>query len=233
MKKPIYLAFLGLFFVSCQSYQYLRLTSDLPQTSDTGHYYVSDSLAYVDFDFNGEYFPVRILFLNESEGDLTIDLNQLVFSENGRIVGRGSDYLSSSLNPMVRIPHSKSESFVFRPYSIHYYQMEKQRSGYHIVQNNESKDYVTGRAFGGEGRSFEIDLIYLDQHGTEHKLEAEFKEDFIYFSPEVPSAFPGGVSPNVHFVSKESEGGRIAAALFLEAVSISMDYWLYTNAVCE
>jgi hypothetical protein len=231
MKRWSFLWFAGLLVLSsCTNYQYVRLTSDLPKTEDTGHYYASDSLVYADFDFNGDYFPVKLYFLNESEGEVELDLTKSVFLENDVVVSNAYKLLRDA-NEEVSVPAGKAVAFEFFPYRSFYQKDLKAQSGYVELHSGAKRVMVSGLNPKGEGRSFEIHLIY--RGGTkmqdEFVLKAEFKEDFIYFSEREPVNFPGGTEPDVYYVSRNSESGQVAADLFVELATLSLFYYLSTR----
>jgi len=230
MYRLYVLILLAIPLTSCVSYQYVQLSSDLPKTADTGHYYMSDSMAYVDFDFNGVYFPVRVLFLNESKEALVLDLDKSVFIEDGVVLASANQLIDEDSDETVFVPAGKAVEFEFRPFRSGYRRDLKRRAEYVELRAQDRKLMVSGTALEGEGREFEIHLVYragatLD----DYLLRAEFKEEFAYFSQQAPGDFPGGLSPDFYYVSKDSEGGKVAANMLMELAAFSIYYYLYNH----
>lgn len=228
MNRFIFLFFVVIALSSCVNYQYVSLSSDLPQTTDTKHYYLSDSLVYVDFDFNGDYFPVRILFINESDDPVLVDLKKTVFVENGSVLSTAYGLMEEDVDEMVPVPGGKSIGFEFRPFYSEFEKDLKKSSGYVELYNDRKRIMVTGSRLEEGGRELEIHLVYHsgDSFDNRHSLVATFREDFIYFSEKRPGSFPGGMDPDCYYISKESQGGLIAADLFMELATISLYYYL-------
>lgn len=211
---------------SCANYQYIHLSSELPKTSDTEHYYLSDSLIYVDFDFNGNRLPIKLYFLNESEKPVYFDLMETLFFENGKLVRSAHGLTNGELEEMVLIPAGKGATFKFWPYQSEMKPVMKAQSNYVEINDGTRKGSVLGLRMEEQGRTFEILVTYGTGEGGKNKtsLNAKFKEDFIYFTTRSPESFPGGSSPYCYYVSEGSEGGQLAASLLFEVASASLYY---------
>ncbi|MCZ4409523.1 hypothetical protein O3Q51_11930 [Cryomorphaceae bacterium 1068] len=211
---------------SCTNYQYVYLSSDLPKTTDSEHYYVSDSLIYVDFDFNGNRFPVKLYFLNESEIPVYFDLTETLFFENGSLVQSAYRLADGALEERVLIPAGKGAAFQFRPYRTELMPVVKAQSDYIEISDGVKKESALGKELESVGREFEIQITYRFGENEEAKtsLSAKFKEDHIYFTTREPANFPGGSSPYCYYLAKESESGQIATSLLFEVASASLYY---------
>ena len=211
---------------SCTNYQYVHLSSDLPKTTDSEHYYLSDSLIYVDFDFNGNQFPVKLYFLNESEIPIYFDLTETLFFENGSLIKSAYSLANGDLDERILIPSGKGAAFQFRPYRSELMPVIKAQSNYIEISDGTKKESALGKELENIGRQFEILITYRTGENGENKtsLSAEFKEEYIYFTTREPAYFPGGSSPYCYYVVKESEGGQIAASLLFEVASASLYY---------
>jgi hypothetical protein len=215
-----------LMMVSCTNYQYVHLSSDLPKTSDSEHYYLSDSLIYVDFDFNGNKLPVKLYFLNESEIPVYFDLTETLFFENNSLVQSAYRLADGTLGERILIPAGKGATFQFRPYRSELMPIVKAQSNYIEITDGVKKESVLGKQLEGVGREFEILITYRFGEGEKAKtsLSAKFKEDHIYFTTREPANFPGGNSPYCYYLAKESDSGQIATSLLFEVASASLYY---------
>lgn len=227
MLNRLFVAFAAIFLLaSCTNYQYVYLSSDLPKTIDSDHYYLSDSLVYVDFDFNGNRFPVNMYFLNESDQPVYFDLAETLFFENGTLVKSAYSLANGSLEEQILIPAGKGAVFQFWPYRSEVMELVKAQSNYVEISDGVSKESVLGKELEDLGRNFEILITYRTGEDGDAKtsLRAEFSEDYIYFSTREPARFPGGSSPYCYYLAKESEGGQIASSLLFEVASASLYY---------
>jgi len=214
---------------ACTNYQYVHLSSNLPRTSDSEHYYLSDSLVYVDFDFNGNRFPVKLYFLNESENPVYFDLTETLFFEDGNLIHSAYRLAGEELEERILVPPGKGAAFQFRPYRSEPLPILKAQSKYVEISDGERKESATGRKMEEWGREFEVLITYRsgDEGEVKTTLRAEFKEDYIYFTTRKPAFFPGGSSPYCYYIGESSEGGQIAASLLFEVASASLYYlWL-------
>jgi hypothetical protein len=225
MRLLIFLATIFL-LVSCTNYQYIHLTSDLPKTADSQHYYLSDSMIYVDFDFNGNQFPVNIYFLNESEIPIYFDLTETLFFENGSLVESAYKLANGVLEERILIPAGNGAWFQFRPYRTEPMLDIKAQASYVEISNGTRKESALGKELKERGREFEILITYRiwDEEELKTSLSAEFKEEHIYFTTQKPEFFPSGTSPYCYYIAEESEGGQIAASLLFEVASASLYY---------
>ena len=211
---------------SCTQYQYVHLSSDLPKTSDSEHYYLTDSLVYVDFDFNGNGLPVKIYFLNESEEAVYFDLTETLFFENQSLVENAYRLTGGDLDERIFIPPGKGAAFQFRPFQSRYLALAKAQSNYVEISSESRKQSELGIEMQEIGRTFEVLITYRTGTEGENKvsLSAKFREDFIYFTTREPEFFPGGKSPYCYYISEGSEGGQLATSLLLEVASASLYY---------
>lgn len=211
---------------SCTNYQYIHLSSDLPKTTDSDHYYLSDSLIYVDFDFNGNRLPVNVYLLNESEIPIYFDLTETLFFENGYLVQSAYQLGNETLDEQILIPAGKGAAVRFRPYQSEMQPVLKAQSSYVEISDGIRNESILGKQMEGWGREFEILITYRTSKDGEAKtsLKAEFKEEYIYFTTRKPDFFPSGSSPYCYYLAKESEGSKVAASLLFEVASASLYY---------
>jgi hypothetical protein len=74
----------GFALMSCNSYQYVQLKSDLPIDYSSKRYYVEDEMVRVEFDFHGYDFPVKTAIYNISDGPIYIDRISSVYTQDGQ-----------------------------------------------------------------------------------------------------------------------------------------------------
>ncbi|MGB6037941.1 MAG: hypothetical protein WBG42_16820 [Cryomorphaceae bacterium] len=211
---------------SCTNYQYIHLSSDLPRTTDTEHYYLSDSLIYVDFDFNGNRLPVKLYFLNESEIPVYLDLTETLFFENGTLVQNAYRLTNGELDEQILVPAGKGAAFQFRPYHSEMLPVLKAQSHYVKISDSTKSESALGKEMEEWGRAYEILITYrIGEDGdVKNSLKAEFKEEYIYFTTREPRFFPSGSSPYCYYLSEGSEGSQLAASLLFEVASASLYY---------
>jgi hypothetical protein len=183
-------------------------------------------MIYVDFDFNGNQFPVNMYFLNESEIPIYFDLTETLFFENGSLIQSAYRLAEGTLEERILIPAGNGAGFQFRPYQSEPMPEVKAQSGYVEISNGTRKESALGKELAERGREFEIFITYRTGEDGEKKtsLSAAFREDFIYFTTSDPNHFPSGKSPYCHYLVKENVGGQIAASLLFEAASASLFY---------
>jgi len=227
------LIFLAVIFIltSCTNYQYIHISSDLPKTADSEHYYLSDSLVYIDFDFNGNRFPVKLYFLNESENSVYFDLSETLFFEDGLLVNSAHGLAGGELEERILVSPGKGAAFQFRPYESGLMKAVKAQSNYIELNDGERKETVLGRELNEWGREFDILITYRTGKTmqTVTSLSAKFKEDYAYFTTREPNGFPSGSSPYCYYLANENEGGQIAASLLFEVASASLYYLMLEN----
>lgn len=225
LTRFIHIVCLAFLTSSCTSYQYVRLHSDLPKTADTGHYYAEDSVIYADFDFNGEYFPVKIFILNESDTAINLNLSQTVFVENGAVLADADQYFQEDSDGFLPIPAGKSVGLELRPFQSTYRKDIERQAAWIELESGDIKRMVSGIGLGSEGRELEIHLVYQVSDWDTRTLKAAFREDYIYFSRYSPDNFPGGLDPVQYHISQHSEEARMAAGILLDmAATISLYY---------
>ncbi|MFT4772393.1 MAG: hypothetical protein ACI9CP_000788 [Cryomorphaceae bacterium] len=183
-------------------------------------------MIYVDFDFNGNQFPVNMYFLNESEIPIYFDLTETLFFENGSLVESAYKLTDGVLEERILIPAGNGAWFQFRPYKTERMPVIKAQSSYIEISDDVRKESVLGKKMDGWGREFEILLTYRigDEGKLKTSLSAEFKEEYIYFTSQKPEFFPSGRSPYCYYIAEESEGRQIAASLLFEVASASLYY---------
>ena len=227
MSTRVLILFSATFWLAaCTNYQYVHLTSDLPKTADTEHYYLSDSLVYIDFDFNGNQLPVKIYFLNESQIPVYFDLTETLFFENGSLIQSAYGLAKGALDEKILIPAGKGAAFQFRPYMSSRTPFLKKKSKHVEISNGIRKESATGAKMEEQGRRFEIFISYItgDEKEITTSLSAKFKEDYVYFTTSKPEFFPSGSSPYCYYIEDENEGGQIAATILFEVASASLYY---------
>ena len=237
MKNPILIACILIALSSCTSYQYVKLDSNLEQTTNSKHYYHQDENVYLDFDFSGPNLPMSIFVENIGRDTLYFDLSRTFYLVNDVIVRNAipdkegrikvhQDYhgqltgvreLESNENILI-IPMGDKLKMYFDGFLFPYNKQFRNKSQSTRVLAEGKIHYINKLMLSDyETPDFEIDFFFATDPKflNGYDVVCVFSPDAVYTDMRKPQNFPVK-EPNVFYTSHKSQaGGAVATTLVL------------------
>lgn len=247
--KALVFSGLCISLMSCHSYQYVQLKSDLEIDQATNRYFVEDENVRVAFDFRGYNFPVKTFIYNNSDKPIFIDKVSTVYIQNGQKVadalGNNAIVLSGSTissddgtigftnmrgsvansADMIYIPSGNFVAMTRHPFYAAYDPAKKHMAN--RQQHYNKGGYTTqARTFDvSNPMEYEVSIMYSTKRDlTElNELRGSFVESHVYSSGIAPSGFGLGANPSTYFTHKNHSNtvaGIILGGLLIWAIVV-------------
>lgn len=242
----------GFALMSCNSYQYVQLKSDLPLDHTTKRYYVADESVRVEFDFHGYNFPVKTTVYNISDGPVYIDRISSVYVQDGQkmadAMGKNPIALSGTTTGTedgtvaftnLRGSVGSSASLIYIPVGNHVtmtrYPFPSAYDPHKKHMASEYRHYPTGlydtnrRVYRiPNPREYSVVIAYSGNRDLSElvELRGDFYESQVYSSGSPPSSFALDQKSSTYVTHKDHSGavgGVFLAGGLLLAIVLALN----------
>lgn len=222
---------------SCTSYQYVKLQSNLEQTTKSKHYYHQDENVYLDFDFSGANLPMSIFVENVGKDTLYLDLARTFYlvddvivrnaipDNEGRIRvhqdyhGQVTGITELETNPNVLIiPRGEKLKIYYNGFQFPYDKELKRKSRSTRVNSGGNYIYLNKLDISkNENPDFEVDFFFSTDSKflKGYDVVCVFTPQLVFTDTRKPQYFPFK-EPTIFYTSHASNaGGAIATTLVI------------------